>query len=108
MHFVSVPTLYTWTEAQERFPSLATDEQLDKFSCLSFTKDIPDAFVSFCKAALQGELQNSSSADVFAHSGSKAYIVTHDVVSVTYQKIRETGVPFHGANLFISMVPEVQ
>ena len=25
-----------------------------------------------------------------------------------YKKIRETGVLFHGANLFISMVPEVQ
>ena len=99
---------YKLARGTGKIPNACYWREAGKFACLSFSKDIAEVFLSFCKAALQSELQTSCSTDVFTYNGSNGYVVTRNVQSITYQKIRETGIPFHGANLFISAVPEVR
>ena len=98
----------TWEQACERFPLYTSEQQLSQFLSLSF-KNIPDSFVSYCQAALQKEHESSSmqSLDVYSYQGVTAYALQHDILSVSYSDIRESGAVFNGAHLFIAHIPQV-
>ena len=77
-----------------------------QFLSLSF-KNIPESFVSYCQAALQKEHQSSSteSLDVYSYHGVTAYALEHDILTVSYSDVRESGAVFNGAHLFIAHIP---
>ena len=60
--------------------------------------------MSYCQAALQKEHQNSSteSLDVYSYHGVTAYALEHDILTVSYSDILESGAVFNGAHLFIA------
>ena len=98
----------TWEEACERFPLYTSDQRLSQFLSLSF-KSVPDAFVSYCQAALQKEHLSSStqSLDVYSYHGAVAYALQHDILTLSYSDIQASGATFSGAHLFIAHIPQV-
>ena len=98
----------TWEQACERFPLYTSEQRLSQFLSLSF-KNIPDSFVSYCQAALQKEHESSSmqSLHVYSYQGVTAYALQHDILSVSYSNIQESGAVFNGAHLFIAHIPKV-
>lgn len=97
----------TWAEAQERFGQYARDEKLVQFTGLEFTKGIPEAFKSYCHAALLSESSSDTQPDSFKHKDATAYIVEQNCLTVSHNDIKASGIPFSGSNLFIATISEV-
>ena len=99
--FKNCTNVSSWEEARERFPRHTTAERLDSFTHLSFKDNVPEAFVSFCQAALQNELLEGSE-NMITSDECVGYFIKKDVKKTTYSEIREHGYKtFMGADLFI-------
>ena len=91
----------TWEEALQRFPHHTRADRLYQFLRLNFRNNIPEAFRSYCQAALQSEEQSVNSADNYTHDGSTAYCVCHSSLTISHTDIRNSKVPFSGCHLFV-------
>ena len=98
-----------WEEATERFSSFTDEERLLQFSSLTFSKDVPQPFLSYCQAALRSkhEGQCSQGADSFQLEGCKGYVLQHDILTLSYTDILAEKIPYNGAHLFLANIPEV-
>lgn len=98
----------SWDDARQRFPSYTSPENLEQFSNLSFQKCMPEAFAAYCRAALQSEHQPEGHLrDSYELNGVRAYAIEHDVMTLSYSDIRDKGIQFNGAHLFLVHIPEV-
>lgn len=100
----------TWSEAEKRFPGFTSETRLHQFMQLDFSKGVPEAFMSYCQAALQSEgpqLVDSLPTEVYSLNGCRGYVIQQDILTLTYTALREAGVRFNGAHLFVSMLPKV-
>ena len=80
----------TWLIAQDRFPNHASEDLLQKFLQLDFSKSVPEAFMALCQSALINEVATTSSVDTFNFNGCKAYIVIDDICNAT---LRDAKIP---------------
>ena len=98
-----------WEEAMERFPNFTNEDRLLQFSSLTFAKDVPPPFLSYCQAALRSEHLEQCAHDVdsFELQGCKGYVLQHDILTLSYTDILAEKVPYSGAHLFIANIPEV-
>ena len=98
-----------WEEATERFSSFTDEERLLQFSSLTFSKDVPQPFLSYCQAAVRSdhEEQCSQGADSFQLQGCRGYVLQHDILTLSYTVILAEKIPYNGAHLFLANVPEV-
>ena len=99
----------SWEEATERFPHYAKEDRLIQFSSLSFTKDVPQPFMAYCRAALHSENSNQPCDDLDSYDvqGCIAYTLQHNILTLSHTDITEKKIPFNGAHLFLTHIPEV-
>lgn len=96
----------SWPDAQRRFPMYTAEEHLNQFTHLNFTKGVLEAYTAFCQAALRSEASQAgdNSIDVYSFNRHKAFVLKGDIQTLTYSTLREAGVPFNGAHLFVAFL----
>ena len=98
----------TLEEALERFPHFTKEDRLLQFSSLSFTKDVPQPFIAYCQAALRSEHQQCDHELVsYELQGCRAYVLQHDILTLSYTDIQAKKIPCSGSHLFLANIPEV-
>ena len=100
----------TWEGACRRYPLFTTKDRLQQFFGLNFSKQVPQAFVTYCQAAMQAEscTEQSAMVGVYTYQGAHSYLVEKDILSLSYSDIRSVYPSFMGAHLFIAHIPKVR
>jgi len=100
----------TWEGARRRYPTFTTQDRLRQFLDLNFSKQMPQAFVAYCQAAMHAEscVEQTAMVGVYTHHGVHAYVVEKDILTLSYSDIRNVCPSFMGAHLFLAHVPKVR
>ena len=86
------------------FPFYTTEEKLRKFMGLNFMNNVPEAFQSYCQAALRGEHQNET---CLMHQGSLAYIHEAKISELSPTSLQAVFKSYSGAHLIIAEISKV-
>lgn len=108
--FLRLTNTRTWEEAEERYPTFASENQLHNFVRLDLSKAIPQSFADFCTRAKLSEGQSDSAVpeSVFVQHGSfVAHIVVSKMTELSGQRIKGAYPNFRGANLTLTSFKEV-
>lgn len=113
--FVRLTNAESWEKARETYPSFATEEQLQRYSCCNLKKAIPQSFHDFCaraKVSMDTTVQSNTLESIFEFKNSDGQPVTVTVVEakpteVSGHMINVIQPSFSGADLAILVVDEV-
>ena len=100
----------TWEGACRRYPLFTTKDCLQQFFLVSiFSKQVPQAFVTYCQAEMQAEscTEQSAMVGVYTYQGTHSYLVEKDILSLSYSDIWSVYPSFMGAHLFIAHIPKI-
>ena len=115
MGFVKKTNCSGWAEAQQRFPSFATAQQLEPFKNLSFAGNtLPESLLRFCQQALECEKRSPVQCDAdnvfsISHGMVHALFWKQDVHRVNPDNLEEVfssaGLKFPGFTLCVFDLP---
>ena len=60
MLFARLTNTDTWAEVQQRYPSQATEQQLECFVECNLKKGVPEAFQDFCQQVVSSDITSTS------------------------------------------------
>ena len=107
--FLRLTNTESWSEAQEKFPQFAMENQLRKFAHLDLKKSIPTSFTDFCTRAKASETTNEIPPEsvVYSFESVKANVVESSISTVTGHLLKKSDPNFCGAHLSIIKIEEV-
>ena len=106
--FCKLTNAKSWEDAQARFQSIASENELQKFLSLDFSKEVPPSFVNFCRRAKSAGANEHSDVDhIVKYQGLVACILQQKLDELSGHAITSAYSDFHGADMIFLTVTEV-